>query len=317
MATPATPNRTRHRRWLAATIGPIAASALLGVTVVAYADAPPAPESFTVVFTDEFVGPAGALPDATTWDFDLGTSYPGGPANWGTGEIQTYTRDPANVSLDGNGNLLITPRRDGDAWTSARIETKRADFTAPEGGIMQVEARIQLPDPSGADLNGYWPAFWMLGSPYRGNFQNWPGIGEIDVMENVNGTGEVFSTLHCGVAPGGPCNENIGIAGDTNCDETCQNGFHVYRLEWDRTVTPQQLRWSADGVTHHTVSESQVPAATWAQATGHGGFFLLLNVAVGGAFPNAGRETPVPSVDTTPGRAMVVDYVRVIVKQGA
>lgn len=63
------------------------------------------------------------------WQYTTGTSYPGGPANFGTGEIETMTADPANVSLDGTGNLRITPRRDAAGnWTSGRVETRRSDF---------------------------------------------------------------------------------------------------------------------------------------------------------------------------------------------
>jgi hypothetical protein len=45
--------------------------------------------------------------------------------------------------------------------------------------------------------------------------------------------------------------------------------------------------------------------------TSHQGYFILLNVAMGGAFPNggAGRATPTPQ--TTPGRSIAVDYVAV------
>jgi hypothetical protein len=44
------------------------------------------------------------------------------------------TSDPANVSLDGAGNLRITPLRSASgAWTSARIETQRTDLAAPVG----------------------------------------------------------------------------------------------------------------------------------------------------------------------------------------
>jgi hypothetical protein len=50
--------------------------------------------------------------------------------------------------------------------------------------------------------------------------------------------------------------------------------------------------------------------------TSHAGYFLLLNVAMGGAFPNgvAGSATPTPA--TVPGRPMVVDYVAVYTRGG-
>ena len=37
------------------------------------------------IFYHDFTAPL-----ADNWAFDIGTSYPGGAANWGTGEIQTY-----------------------------------------------------------------------------------------------------------------------------------------------------------------------------------------------------------------------------------
>ena len=46
-------------------------------------------------------GSAGALPSSSNWIFDIGHSYPGGPGNWGTGEIAAHTNNPANVSVDG------------------------------------------------------------------------------------------------------------------------------------------------------------------------------------------------------------------------
>lgn len=303
-----------RRRLKVATVA-IAAASLLGVAAAGNAAVAPPPSGFTSLFSDDFTGSEGSPPDAGTWNFDIGTSYPGGPARWGTEEIQSYTSDAANIGLDGQGNLRITPRRAADGtWTSARIETQRANFTAPEGGILRVEVRLQLPDTSGANMLGYWPAFWMIGAPFRGNYQNWPGIGEIDVMENVNGESEVFGTVHCGVNPGGPCNETTGIASRTNCGGSCQNGFHTYAVEWDRTGSLDRLRWSVDGTQYHAVSEDQVPAETWANAFGHGGFFLLLNVAVGGAFPDARSDVPTPVADTTPGRPLVVDYVSASVK---
>ncbi len=61
-----------------------------------------------------------------------------------------------------------------------------------------------MPNVTGAAAQGYWPAFWSLGAAFRGNYNNWPGIGEIDAMESVNGTNVEHGTLHCGVDPGGP-----------------------------------------------------------------------------------------------------------------
>src|SRR6266540_2728077 len=284
--------------------------AALGVAAAAEAAAPPPPAGWSQVFLDDFNGAAGSRVNTGNWRYTTGTSYPGGPANFGTGEVETMTDSTANVSLDGAGNLRITPQRDGAGrWTSGRIETQRSDFQPPAGGTLRVQARIQQPNVIGAGALGYWPAFWMLGAPYRGNWWNWPGVGEMDIMENVNGRDRNHATLHCGTSPGGECGEKVGIGTNIACPgSSCTGNFHTYTLEWDRSVNPQQLRFYVDGFLFHTVAQTRVSPGVWDAATNHG-FFIILNVAIGGEFPAALGGGPTGS--TVPGRPMVVDYVAV------
>ena len=309
------PNRSRRRTLLAALAAPILVAGSLAVA--AQASVPPPAAGWSTVWSDDFDGANGALPSGANWIIDTGHGYPGGPGNWGTGEIQNYTNSPNNVSLDGSGNLRITPRRDGAGnWTSARVETQRSDFKPPSGGVLAIESRIQMPNVTGNAALGYWPAFWALGAPYRGNYWNWPGIGEFDIMENVNGINSVWGVLHCGVNPGGPCNETSGIASNRACPgSSCQTAFHTYRFEWDTSSSPNQLRWYVDGQQFHSVSQSQLPADTWSNMTSHAGYYVLLNVAIGGAFPDA-LNGPTPRADTVPDRPMIVDYVAVSTKGG-
>lgn len=262
------------------------------------------------VWRTDFDGDKGKLPSGDDWIFDTGHGYPGGADNWGTGEIEEYTNKPENVQLDGDGHLNITALKNGDTWTSSRIETKRTDFAAPDNGVMRVEANIKLPEVSGDAGLGYWPAFWTLGDKFRDNYQNWPGIGELDVMENVNGTNTTYGTLHCGTSPGGPCNETTGLGEKHDCAGSCQTDYHKYALELDRSKPDEELRWYVDGEQFHTVKESQVGEQAWADATHHG-HFLLLNLAMGGGFPDgvSGKQTPTDA--TKPGGSMSVDYVSV------
>ncbi|WP_344318361.1 glycoside hydrolase family 16 protein [Acrocarpospora pleiomorpha] len=280
--------------------------------MTANAAVPGTPSGWSLVWSDDFNGSAGSLPSSTNWQIDTGHAYPGGPGNWGTGEIQNYTANPSNVSLDGAGNLRITPIGSGQNWTSARIETRRSDFKPAAGRILRIEGRIQMPNVTGNAALGYWPAFWALGAPYRGNYWNWPGIGEFDIMENVNGLNSVWGVLHCGVSAGGPCNETTGLGNSRACPgSSCQSAFHTYRFEWDRSVSPNQLRWYVDGQQYHSVSQGQLDATTWNNMTSHAGYFILLNVAMGGAFPNALAGFGTPTAATVSGRPMVVDYVAV------
>ncbi|MEV4709383.1 carbohydrate-binding protein [Actinoplanes sp. NPDC049316] len=307
-----------RRRFLAAAAAAAALTAPAAVAVSAQAALPPPPSGWTQVWADDFTGPANTLPSSGNWIIDTGTSYPGGPAQWGTGEIQTYTNSTTNLAQDGSGNLRITPVRNGSGqWSSARIETQRSDFKAPAGGVLRIEGRIQMPNVTGAEAAGYWPAFWALGAPYRGNYQNWPGVGEFDVMENVNGINSVWGVLHCGVNPGGPCNETLGIGANRACPgSSCQSAFHTYAFEWDRSVSPNQLRWYVDGQQFHSVSQSQIGEPHWTNMTGHAGYFLLLNVAMGGAFPNGVAGSGTPTGSTVSGRSMLVDYVAVYSRGG-
>jgi beta-glucanase (GH16 family) len=270
--------------------------------------------SWRLVWSDEFNGPANTGVDQNKWIYDIGTGYgcAGCPPNWGTGEVETMSSSTDNVYQDGNGHLVIKPiRNSAGNWSSGRIETQRTDFEPPPDGSLAVEASIQQPDVSGAAAAGYWPAFWMLGAPFRGNYLNWPGIGEIDIMEDVNGLSSEFATIHCGTSPGGPCNETTGIGSGQRPCVGCQTNFHTYRVEFDRSVAPQQIRWYLDGVNFFTVTSDQVDPLTWDKATDHG-FFIILDVAMGGGFPAAFGGGPTSS--TISEVPMVIDYVRVYKK---
>lgn len=267
------------------------------------------------IWRDDFNGPAGQVPDKNTWIMEKGYRYPNGPDHWGTREIQHYNDLPEDVSTDGKGHLLITPHLDvHNTWESARIETKRSDFQPPAGGVLRAEAGIQLPAVTGKDALGYWPAFWMLGSGIRDDTSKWPAHGEFDILENVNGDQRVHGTLHCGVENGGPCKEHNGLGQETTCPGSpCQGNFHTYGLEWDRSSSPEELRWYVDGTLFHSVRSTEMDAKTWADAT-HGGMTIIFNVAIGGDFPDGASHQKTPTAGTKSGSPMVIDYVSVSTK---
>lgn len=290
-------------------------------TTVAFVSMGSAPKAhaatFTEIWNDEFSGAANTPADSQ-WQYDLGTGYgcSGCPGNWGTGEVESDTNSTSNVFQDGSGHLVIKAIKNGSSWTSGRIETTNTSFAAPAGGELEVTASIQQPNVSGAAALGYWPAFWMLGSAFRGNYLNWPSVGEIDILEDVNGQSDVYSTLHCGTDPGGPCNETTGIGSGAKACSGCQTGYHTYTMILDRSVSPEQIRWYLDGNQIFSVSASQVPASTWSAAVDHS-FFVILDLAMGGAFPNAICGCTSPSSSTASGFSMNVDYVRVYTANGS
>jgi len=145
------PSRKRLRGLFAAAAATVAVVSSAVFTMQAQAAVPGAPAGMTTVFSDDFTGPAGTGLNRSNWLYDIGTGYPGGAGNWGTGEVEYMTDSTQNVYQDGNGNLVIKPIRDGAGnWTSGRVETQRTDFAAPAGGKLRMEARIQQPNVSGA-----------------------------------------------------------------------------------------------------------------------------------------------------------------------
>ena len=301
------------RRWRVLAAGGFAAAAVTAMMVAAPTPAgavPAPPAGYTLVFGDDFNGAAGTRLNDANWLYDVGTGYPGGAANWGTGEVETMTSNSANVSEDGAGHLAITPIRDAAGhWTSARIETRRTDFQPPAGGKLRIEASLQQPNVTGAAAAGYWPAFWALGAPARPvGATNWPSVGEIDIMEDVNGLSSVFGTLHCGPSIPGTCNETTGLGSGQVACPGCQTGFHTYGVEWDRSVNPETLRWYRDGAVYFSLNKNQVDATSWTNATNHG-YFAIFDLAIGGGFPAAFGGGPTAS--TRSGVPMLIDYFAV------
>ena len=236
----------------------------------------PAPHDWS----DDFDGPAGALPDPTKWTYDLG----GG--GWGNQELETYTSQPANVHLDGGGHLIIHVDRAGSGYTSARIKTKGL-FTPQYG---RIEARIRLPFGQ-----GIWPAFWMLGANYPTT--PWPDCGEIDIMENVGREPSVnHGSAH---GPGYSGGSSISTAYTLPGGAKFSDDFHVFAIDW----APQSIAFSVDGNVYRTIRPGSLPAgAPWVFDKP---FYLILNVAVGGTFPGN------PNATTEFPQEMIVDYVRV------
>jgi hypothetical protein len=254
---------------------------------------PGPPSGWSTVFSDDFSGGSGSGIDSQ-WMYDTG---PG--SNFGTGEIETMTNSTSNVHLDGNGNLDVTALGSGSSWTSGRVQTTSANVGAPAGGELEVTASIQ--QPSGGP--GYWPAFWMLGPG------QWPENGEIDIMEDVNSLSELSGTVHCGTDPGGPCNEPNGIGSGLRGCSGCQSGYHTYTMILNRTNTSaESITFYLDGTSYFTVTEAQVGTATWQAAFDHN-LSIILDLAMGGAYPNGVCNCTTPTSSTASGGTMSVAYV--------
>jgi beta-glucanase (GH16 family) len=238
-----------------------------------------------LVWSDEFDGANGTLPDPAKWKLEQF-------ADATDDEKQCYTDSDDNVHTDGNGYLVISALRQAgncaDGWyrfiTSARLTTKGLESW--KHARFEIRAKM----PTGV---GTWPAFWALGEE-KG--VEWPEVGEIDAMEYVGrNRNHVIGTVH-GADDAG---DHWFLQADTDRDTLLSADMHTYAVEWDDDA----VVWSLDGVEYGRVTRAEVEAeGDWAFDRP---FYLILNLAIGGELGGA-----VPDSLTFP-QELVVDWVRV------
>ncbi len=238
----------------------------------------PLPEQKLIWF-DEFE--VAGLPDAERWSYDTGGH------GFGNQELQYYTRKQAKNARIENGRLIVEAHKEAyenNEYTSAKLITRgKGDWTY---GRFEIKAKL----PAG---KGTWPAIWMLSSK---NNLKWPDDGEIDIMEHVGfDPGNVHGTIHTKAY-----NHVLGTQkGGSIMIPDAETAFHVYTIDW----TPEKIDWYVDDQKYYTVENTEKTYAAWPFDSN---FYLILNIAVGGAW--GGQQ----GVDENiwPQR-MEIDYVRV------
>jgi len=220
-------------------------------------------------------------------------------------EAQYYTRERSENARVEDGRLIIEAHKeeypnaahdeDSGNWRRAReyAEYTSASLTTENRQYFQygrIEVRARLPQG-----RGVWPAIWMLGENRRD--VGWPRCGEIDIMEFV---GFDPHTIHANVHTEA-YNHAIGTAqGDSIEAEAPWDEFHLYGIEWDE----KRIDFFFDDEVYFTYEkEADAGEAEWPFDQP---FYLILNVAIGGAW---GGQQGIDD-DIFPQR-MEVDYVRV------
>lgn len=235
--------------------------------------------NWQLTWSDDFEGAAGQLPDAAKWGFDLGTGQDG----WGNQELQSYTNNPANVSLDGQGNLVITAIQSGNSFTSARVKTQGL-FSLQYG---RFEARLKTPYGP-----GIWPAFWMLGDNVA--TAGWPQCGEIDIMEL---RGQEPHIIHGSLHGPGYSGGNAITKSFALMNARFDTDYHIFAVEWDE----DKIDYFVNDYLYQRIQKSDVKGE-WVY---NQPFFIILNMAVGGSYVGFPLpQTPFP-------QKMIIDYVRV------
>jgi beta-glucanase (GH16 family) len=230
---------------------------------------------YTLSWSDEF---NGKELDKSSWNYETGAN------GWGNNELENYTNSTTNSFITSSEYLVIEARKEGSAYTSARIQTMgKREFTH---GRVDIRARL----PKG---QGVWPALWMLGSNI--GTTPWPACGEIDIMELLgHQPNKIYGTMHWGNAGEG----STHIGGDyTLPSEDFSQKFHVFSIVWDST----KIEWLVDDQKYFTGTKDQVNGNYPFDKP----FFFIFNVAVGGNWPGN------PDANTAFPQRMIVDYIRV------
>ncbi|HEX2970459.1 MAG TPA: glycoside hydrolase family 16 protein [Bacteroidales bacterium] len=216
-------------------------------------------------------------------------------------ELQYYI--PEEV-FTRNGFLTIRSSRrnyGSKEYTSGRLDTK--DKYAPVYGRFEIRAKL----PGG---QGVWPAFWL----YPQN-RNWlieyimaeavangkeslipeerPWYTEIDIMEFLGHERSIlYGTLHYYTFDG----RKMTSSGTWRGTDDYTKDFHTYVLEWE----PDSLKWYVDDHLIHSTGTG-IP---------HTPHYIILNTAIGGAWPgNPDSTTVFPQLHE-------IDYVRVYQRAG-
>ena len=296
-----------------------------------------------LVWSDEF---DGETLNSAYWNVE--NNARGG----GNAELQYYA--PKNVTIEkhpvsGESCLVLNAIRENYGnrpCTSARLNTQ--DKVTVEYG--KVEARIAFPHTA----DGLWPAFWMLGNNLAHDLGNnddvdtradhlaeqglvvWPKCGEIDICEmgHVNGikagTQDRYfnGACHWGESFNNGAYPNYGQF--CTADYPVQGDFHLFTLIWSEDSIAMYLDQD-----RYPETEPYFQLSLRGKEVNQPGhyfnhpFYLVLNLSVGGFFPDMPAAEKYPELitaedesflkvtalpaDGTPVK-MYVDYVRVFKK---
>ncbi|MGW0883591.1 discoidin domain-containing protein [Streptomyces sp. NPDC002671] len=259
--------------------------------------------TYRTTFFDDFTG---AALDRSKWRV-VRTGTELGSVN---GESQAYTDSTDTVRTQG-GSLILKAnyckgctRAGGGTYdfTSGRIDTHtHLDFT-----YGRVSARMKLPVG-----DGFWPAFWLLGSNVDDPSVSWPASGETDIMENIGYPDWTSTSLH---GPGYAADGNIG-ARQTYPNGGTADQWHTYAVEW----TPTAMRFHVDDRLVQETTRNKLESTRGKWVFDHDQY-VILNLALGGAYPAGWNHVTSPywglpqsSVDriAAQGAQAEIDWVRV------
>ncbi|RKE04137.1 glycoside hydrolase family 16 protein [Marinifilum flexuosum] len=241
---------------------------------------------YQLVWSDEF--DYTGLPDSTKWIYDT----EGNADGWGNWEAQHYTNANKENAWVENGVLniiAINKQFEGKEFTSARLNSNTAWLHG------KFEIRAKLPDGRGT-----WPAIWMMPEGWTYSHGNWPNIGEIDIMEHVGSdVGVIHASAH---SKDYQWQKGTQQTATLKVPDATEN-FHNYIFEWSEDI----MKCYVDDQLYFEYKNEGLGESKWPYTKP---FYLILNVAVGGAWGS------VKGIDNEAfPQTMEVDFVRVYQKK--
>lgn len=213
-----------------------------------------------LVWQDDFL--VDGLPDSTRWDYDT----EGNEAGWGNNEAQFYTKGRLENARIEDGKLKIIARHEemnGKQFTSARLISKAS------WKYGRIEVSAKLPDGIGT-----WAAIWMMPGGWTFHDGNWPDVGEIDIMEHVgHNLGVVHASAHSKDYQWQKGTQKTAVIKVPDVSKE----FNSYILEWDEEV----MKIFVNDSLYFTYQNEGLGKDKWPYDKA---FYLILNVAVGGAW---------------------------------
>lgn len=231
------------------------------------------PAEYVLIWSDEF---EGTILDTAKW-FKSSSSC-------------DYALIPANVTLDGNSNVVFTCSNptDGGGIASACDNTGEVKFDFKYGYL---EVRAKLADTN--QITGIGSDIWMNGSAH------WPP--EIDITETGSGPmnqdagiNQMNMTIWYGSGSNPSSTEAHTFIHDANGNPVdLGKDFHIYGMEWTSTF----VRFLLDGVEQARMT-SGIPQDP---------MYITSSIYPGGFLGKVQPDTPFPTY-------MYIDYVRVYQK---
>lgn len=244
----------------------------------------------TLYGSEEFSDPSSAMLNPKWWTLETGDGIPNAdddPRPDYAGGLQLFTSDPQNVRLNGEGQLIIEARRDGDRITSARVSTRtRLNF---QRGMVQVRMKM----PKGQGVQG---VFSMLG--LSAVDLGYPDAGEIVVARNSNGDSVVRSSvIGPWISKSPKPIDYWTLSAATGLDSSPSDDFHIYWIRKERGYVTVGVD---DRIYGYFRKEDVPEGGKWVQDPP---FFVVFDVTAGGA-PGGLADDALPA-------QMIIDWIRV------